>query len=168
MRYAYQLWAQSERVSTQRVLILQKSAMRIMSFSHPHSPLAPYFKSFEILTIFDLVKALNILIVYRHLNLQLPLDLCNTIHFNKIDYNYSTRSQCLGLLYYLRALYVTVKSHLYIQAITQWNHFKLLHPSTTLIELSTKNIKLLAKSDLLKQCWLFLSSFYVRNLIYDI
>ena len=59
MRYVCQLWAQSETVSTRRVLILQKCALRIMSFSHPHSPSAPLFKSFEIL------------FVHQHLNLQL-------------------------------------------------------------------------------------------------
>ena len=66
MRYASQLWAQSETVSTRRVLIL--------------------------------VKTLHILFVHQHLNFQLPPDLCNTIHFNKIDHSYPTRSQSLGLL----------------------------------------------------------------------
>ena len=150
MRYACQLWAQSETVSTRRVLILQKCALRIISFSPPRSPSAPLFKRFEILTIFDLVKTLNILFVHQHLNFQLPPDLCNTIHFNKIDHSYPTRSQSLGLLKCpeVGTVWYGQKS-LYIQSITQWNHIKRLHPYTSLTELSTKKIKLLAKLDLL-------------------
>ena len=150
MRYACQLWAQSETVSTRRVLILQKCALRIISFSPPRSPSAPLFKRFEILTIFDLVKTLNILFVHQHLNFQLPPDLCNTIHFNKIDHSYPTRSQSLGLLKCpeVSTVWYGQKS-LYIQSITQWNHIKRLHPYTSLTELSTKKIKLLAKLDLL-------------------
>ena len=83
MRYACQLWAQFKTVSTRRVLILQKCALRIISFSPPRSPSVLLFKSFEILTIFDLVKTLNISFVHQHLNFQLQTDLCNTIHFNK-------------------------------------------------------------------------------------
>ena len=98
MRYACQLWAQFKTVSTRRVLILQKCALRIISFSPPRSPSVLLFKSFEILTIFDLVKTLNILFVYQHLNFQLPPYLCNIIHFKKIDYSYPNRCQSLGLL----------------------------------------------------------------------
>ena len=150
MRYVCQLWGQSETVSTRRVLILQKCALRIISFSPPRSPSAPLFKRFEILTIFDLVKTLNILFVHQHLNFQLPPDLCNTIHFNKIDHSYPTRSQNLGLLKCpeVNTVWYGQKS-LYIQSITQWNHIKRLHPYTSLTELSTKNIRLLAKLDLL-------------------
>ena len=150
MRYACQLWAQFKTVSIRRVLILQKCALRIISFSPPRSPSAPLFKSFEILTIFDLVKTLNILFVYQHLNFQLPPDLCNTIHFNKIDHSYPTRSQSLGLLKCpeVSTVRYSLKS-LYIQSITQWNHIKRLHPSTNFTELSIKNIKIHAKLNLL-------------------
>ena len=60
----------------------------------------------------------------------------------------STRahSQSLGLLKCLEmsTVWYSQKS-LYIQSITQWNHIKRLHPNTSLTELFTKNIKLLAK-----------------------
>ena len=165
MRYACQLWAQSETVSTRRVLILQKCALRVISFSPPRSPSAPLFKRFEILTIFDLVKTLNIIFVHQHLNFQLPPDLCNTIHFNKIDHSYPTRRQSLGLLKCpeVSTVWYGQKS-LYIQSITQWNHIKRLHPYTSLTELSTKNIKLLAKLDLLNHYWLLFIFSKLENL----
>ena len=78
LSYACQLWAQSETVNTRRVLILQKYGFRIISFSPPRSPSAPIFKSFKILTIFDLVKTLNIFFVHQHLNFKLPRNLCNS------------------------------------------------------------------------------------------
>ena len=177
MRYACQLWVQSETVSTRRALILQKRTLRIISFSSPRSPSAPLFKSFEILTIFDLVKTLNILFVHQHLNFQLPPDLCNTIRFDEIDHNYSTRSQSLGLLKCPKISTAAYgQKSLYIQSITHWNRLKRLHPNTSLIELSTKNIKLLAKSDLLNQYWpypfiLFFAleySYIIYNLLYNI
>ena len=150
LRYACQLWAQSETVNTRRVLILQKYALRILSFSPPRTPSAPIFKTFKILTIFDLVKTLNILFVHQHLNLNLPPDLCNSITFDEIDHNYSTRCQSLGLIKRPKVSTTTygLKS-LCIQSITQWNLLKRLHPKIFLVELSPRSLKLLVKSDIL-------------------
>ena len=124
-------------VSTQRVLILQKCALRIISLSPPRSPSAPLFKRFEILTIFDLVKTLDILFVHQHLNFQLPPDLCNIFHFNMIDHSYPIRSQSLGLLKCPKVSTVRYgQKSLYIQSITQWNHIKRLHPILIQISLN--------------------------------
>ncbi|MEM6812722.1 MAG: hypothetical protein AAF549_09685 [Pseudomonadota bacterium] len=123
-----------------------------MSFSPPRSPSAPLFKSFEILTIFDLVKTLNIFFVHQHLNFKLPPDLCDSFNFKEVDHHYSTRCQSLRLLKCPKVSTATYgQKSFYIQSIAQWNLFKRQHPSTNLIELSTKNIKRLAKSDLLYQ-----------------
>ena len=140
----------SETVNTRRVLILQKYALRILSFSPPRTPSAPIFKTFKILTIFDLVKTLNILFVHQHLNLNLPPDLCNSITFDEIDHNYSTRCQSLGLIKRPKVSTTTygLKS-LCIQSITQWNILKRLHPNISLVELSPRSLKLLVKSDIL-------------------
>ena len=85
MRYACQLLTQSETVNTHCVLILQKSALKVMFFSPPHSPFAPLFKSFKILTTFDRVKTLNTLFVHQHVNCNLPPDLCDTFNLNEVD-----------------------------------------------------------------------------------
>ena len=132
------------------MLILQKYALRILSFSPPRTPSAPLFKTFKILTIFDLVKTLNILFVHQHLNLNLPPDLCNSITFDEIDHNYSTRCQSLGLIKRPKVSTTTygLKS-LCIQSITQWNILKRLHPNISLVELSPRSLKLLVKSDIL-------------------
>ena len=52
LRYGCQLWAQNENTA-RRVFILQKCAIRIISFSLPRTPSAPIFNSLNILTLFD-------------------------------------------------------------------------------------------------------------------
>ena len=84
------------KTPTRRILVLQKCALRLMHFSHP--PSSPLFRYFEILTIFDLAKLLNILLVHQYLNSLLTSDLCSALVFKRINHSYSTRRQNLGLL----------------------------------------------------------------------
>ena len=61
------------------------SAMRLITFSEPQSPSNPIFCNLQILNFFDLiVEVLNILLVHRHLNLELPSDTLQTLKFDKI------------------------------------------------------------------------------------
>ena len=151
MRYGCQLWGQNENTTTRRVLILQKCALRIISFSHPLSPSAPLFNGFKILTIFDLVKLLNVLLVHQYLNLNLPSDIHSTLVFERIDHAYSTRRKCLGLLK-LPYVCTTTYGHkrLLNLAILQWNFFQDQH-SYDLSEMSSNRLKTLIKSYYLKQ-----------------
>jgi hypothetical protein len=98
LSYACQLWGQYDSKFSHRVLVLQKYALRLISFSNPRSPSSPLFARLKILQIFDLVKVLNVLFVYQFLNAKLPTDLRNTFSFTKIDHFYSTRSKALGIL----------------------------------------------------------------------
>ena len=145
MRYACQLWGQVENANTRRVLVLQKCALRLMSSSHPRTPSRPLFRYFEILTIFDLVKLLNILLVHQHLNSLLPSDLCSTLVFKRIDHSYPTRRQNLGLL---KLPYANTTTHglkrLSSQAILQWNSFLKFCPQ--LADLPLNRVKTIAKS----------------------
>ena len=74
MRYACQLWGQVENTNTHRVLVLQKVLYSYHVLFHPCIPSSPLFRYFEILTIFDLVKPLNVLLVIIN-NSLLPSDL---------------------------------------------------------------------------------------------
>ena len=89
---------QHSNTTSQRAFILQKYALRIISFSVPQTPSAPLFHNFKILTIFDLVKLLNILFIHKYLNFNLLSDLCDTFNFVYIDHNYATRNRTMGLL----------------------------------------------------------------------
>ena len=115
------------------------------------------------------IPTLNILFVHQHLNFKLPPDLCDSFNFKEVDHHYSTRCQSLRLLKCPKVSTATYgQKSFYIQSIAQWNLFKRQHPSTNLIELSTKNIKRLAKSDLLNQYWPYHLFFIIilYNLLY--
>ena len=152
LRYGCQLWAQNENTATRRVFVLQKCAVRLISFSLPRSPSAPIFSSLKILTLFDLVKLLNILLIYQFLNSSLPLDLLSTLVFEKIAHVYPTRSQSLGLLKLPRVGTSTygLKSLSY-QAISQWNFFQVMISSDNLANLPLPTIKDIIKSYFLSQ-----------------
>ena len=145
MRYACQLWGQIENTTTRRVLVLQKCALRLMSFSHPRTRSRPLFRHFEILTIFDLVKLLNVLLVHQYLNSNLPSDLHDTLVFERVDHLYPTRRQNIGLLKLPHANTTTHGlNRLSNQAILQWNSFQTLYPK--LSDLPLNHVKTIAKS----------------------
>ena len=68
MRYACQIWGQSLRIFK-----LQKSCVRLISFSNFMEPSSLLFLSLKILKISDLVKLLNIEQVYSVLSHKAPL-----------------------------------------------------------------------------------------------
>ena len=70
-----QLWALTDNTISQPILILQKRAIRIMTFSDFRHPSSPLFAEFKILKIFDLVKSLNICFIHKFFNDKLPIDL---------------------------------------------------------------------------------------------
>ena len=74
IRYACQVWGLRDTANTHRILTLQKSALRLITFSDPRSPSNPIFTELGILKFFDLVEVLNILFVHQHLNANLPVD----------------------------------------------------------------------------------------------
>ena len=72
LRYACQIWGLYDNTVTHRILTLQKSALRLITFSNPRSPSSPIFAELKLLKFFDLVEVLNVLLVHRHLNQNLP------------------------------------------------------------------------------------------------
>jgi hypothetical protein len=72
MRYACQVWGQNQSTITRRILLLQKSAIWIMSYASFRSPSKPLFFQLRILNIFDLVKLLNMLFIHQSLNFEVP------------------------------------------------------------------------------------------------
>ena len=88
LRYGCQLWGQHENTVSRRAFILQKCALRLISFSPPRTNSAPLFSRFEILSSFDHVKLSNILFIHKLLSSDLPNDICNTFSFKKIDHDF--------------------------------------------------------------------------------
>ncbi|MEM6831004.1 MAG: reverse transcriptase family protein [Bacteroidota bacterium] len=152
LRYACQLWGLNPNIISRRALILQKCAIRLISFSPPRSPSAPLFSRLKILNVFDLVKLFNILFVHQYLNSELPSDLYSTFSFKRIDHSYPTRGQNLGLL---KVPKISTTKHgsnsLSYQAITQWNLFQQKHPNAPLSEMPLSQLKSLVTSFLFSQ-----------------
>ena len=59
---------------THRVLTLQNTALRLMTFNGPRTSATPLYADLSILKLFDLVKIMNILYVHKYLNGNLPTD----------------------------------------------------------------------------------------------
>ena len=73
--YGCQLWGQNANQLSQ-TLVLQKKAMRLISFAHFQAHTDPLFKDMKMLKIMDIVKMNNILFVHNVLNNKAPK------HFN--------------------------------------------------------------------------------------
>ena len=124
------------------VFILNKYALRLVSFSLPHSPSAPIFNRLKILNIFYLVKLLNILLVHQYLV------------FEEIVHAYPTHSQSLGLL---KLPFVNVNTTTYgLKSLSNHANFSVeffqnLFPNTCLAELPLNKLKTLDESHLLSK-----------------
>ena len=64
LRYGFQFWANHESVFSRRILLPQKPAMRLISFSEPCSSSKPIFARLEILK----AKVFDILFIHQYLN----------------------------------------------------------------------------------------------------
>ena len=145
MRYACQVWGLRDNSITHRILILQKAALRIITFSNPLSASNPIFFNLGILKIFDLVEVLNIQLVHRYLNRTLPFDTLETLKFEMTHHLYDTRNNSLRSLKLQNAR----TSHFGLNSLTrlatqQWNRFQKNYPTNTLSDLNTNQIKSLA------------------------
>ena len=98
MRYNCQVWGLANNYITNRIFILQKAAIRIISFSQFRAHSAPLFANLKILTIFDLVKVLNILFVHDVLNKIVPDEVLECFKFTVKNHDHYTRETLAGCL----------------------------------------------------------------------
>ena len=142
MRYACQVWGQYHSTNSHRIFILQKCALRLISFSQPRAASSPLFARFRILKIFDLVKVQNVLFIHQFLNAKLPIDLHDTFSFTRVNHIYHTRCNSMGML---KVPKVNTKFYgsisLCMQSISQWNLFQQLIPNTRLSNLTARKLK---------------------------
>ena len=85
LSYAAKIWGQRQTVPARRVLILQKQALRIMSFSDFRAHSLPLFLRFKFLSFPDFVKYLNILFIFKLMNEDLPPPLLQTFQFKRLN-----------------------------------------------------------------------------------
>ena len=74
-RYGSQLWGLCDNSVTHRILTLQNTAMRLITFSPFRSSATPLYAELKILKFFDQVEVMNILYVHKFFNGNLPTNI---------------------------------------------------------------------------------------------
>ena len=96
--YGSQIWAQSSKTILYKISVLQRKAIRIMTFSDFQDHSEPLFKKLNILKAEDNIFLLNCLFVHDYFNGNLPHSFDNV--FRKVNESYPilTRSADRGCL----------------------------------------------------------------------
>lgn len=89
--YCNIVWGGATQLAINRLIVLQKRAVRIVSHSNYRAPTAAIFKELKILTIEDIHKMQLALFVYKHLKLLLPLSCLNHIQVAQATHKYTLR-----------------------------------------------------------------------------
>ena len=119
LTYGLQIWGQKLN-SNCRIKKLQKTAIRLMTFSKPTDHTDPLFKRLSIQTINETVFQQNILLVYKTLNQLTPVAIQSVLKLSPITT--STRASSNGLLkrFKIRTVNYGLRSINY-QSIIHWN-----------------------------------------------
>ena len=142
MSYSSLVWAQHQNVHTRRVLTLQKNALRLISFSDFNAPSSPIFLNFRILSFFDSIQLLNIILIHQLLNHKLPLPLCTLFDLDSLSRNarlnrFPSRTKT-GILQLPRVSSVRFGNHsIRYQSILSWN---LVQNFLTIDDISTLSL----------------------------
>ena len=97
LSYCCLVWAQN-RSTIQRILILQKKAVRIINFQPRNSHTSPLFKQKFILKFQDKIFSENVLFVSKSLNNLTPSVFSKWFSFSSDQHNYETSSSTQGNL----------------------------------------------------------------------
>ena len=122
--YAPQLWAQLENVHSNKIFLLQKKALRIMSNSDRRAHTNPLFHDYKILKLFDHVKMENALFLHKYFNNELPQSLIENLKIEKRNDPYSTRTSKYNTLIIPNINTKTYgESSVINQSIKSWHYF---------------------------------------------
>ena len=151
-RYASQIWGLCDNSVTHRILTLQNTAMRLLTFNGPRVSATPLYAELGILKFFDQVEIMNILYVHKYLNGNLPIDTLETLKFCKIDHSLQTRGNSIGLLKQptVRTTYYGLHSFSKL-SICQWNNLQKHFSCHCLSALKFSKLKSLSKNFYLNQ-----------------
>lgn len=121
LMYAIQVWGQSLTIIS-RLALLQKSAIRLISFSNFQAASMPIFKELRILPIPSTIFSLNIKLAHKTLNFKSPTAIKETLDLQYNKGPFPTRSNCMKLLArpYIRTSNFGYKS-IRNQTIINWN-----------------------------------------------
>ena len=119
--YGALIWGSNYKTKILPLHILQKRALRVITFSDSRTPSRPLFQNLEILNVFEIVKLQLCEIAYNFANDQL-LDLF-TDYFHDLNsvHTYNTRSKTNKNLYIPRQRLNYGKFGIKFAAASQWN-----------------------------------------------
>ena len=144
--YCPQIWAQTQNSNTNRILVLQKRALRIITFSDFNSPSSPLFLRFHLINFIDSVKLLNIIFVYNVLNSSLPHSITNIFDFSfniRDRHNPRLKQGSLKLPYCSTVSFGN--RSIYYQSVLAWNLLQNFLPIENLSLISLSRLKYLCK-----------------------
>ena len=119
-----QIWSQTSNTYVDKILLIQKNAVRIISFAEFNAHTNPIFKKLKILKIKDHISLQNCLLAYDFINKKLPRSFNNTFSELKDIHSIETRISNAGNLYtpYTNTTRYGLNS-IYRKSIDAWNHF---------------------------------------------
>jgi hypothetical protein len=97
LTYGCQVWGSLGNPSFQKVIRLQKEALRIITFSNYGEHTSPIFKELKILKFEDHIKLQNLLFVHDFINKKLPSSF-DDFFITKNNKNVKTRGDTIGLI----------------------------------------------------------------------
>ena len=153
LAYGCQVWGRIP-ASISQTTILQKKAVRLMSFSHRDATSSPIFKDLKILKLNDLITTNNIIFVHKTLNKMSPSHFGNFFEPHIPNHDHDTRSNPASE-YSIPPGSVSIDNietdSLKYRCAQDWNEvIKLLHHTVghtqSLIDVSIPNLKSISKA----------------------
>lgn len=141
LNYACQVWGQTTNPNIQRVFILQKKCLRLMTFSDFNAPSSQLFSNLGLLKFSDLVKVRNVSLIHQILTNQCPTRVSSIFSLSYYHHGHHTRGNNINLLSrpLCRTLAYGVNSITY-QSILHWNELQQIHHDMILTELSKRRL----------------------------
>ena len=137
LNYSCQIWGQTLNHNVERVFILQKQCLRLMTFSNFDAPSSEIFSNLNLLKVHDLIKLCNVILVHQILNSECPSRVNSLFSLNFYQHNHNTRGNLINLLSRpsVRTFMYGTNSITYC-SIVQRNNLQELFPQTPLTDFS--------------------------------
>ena len=133
INYCNLIWASTYASYLGPLYLLQKKAIRIITFSAPRTRSKPLFSKLNILSLHSLYKFHVSCFVFSHFNHLLPASLSSLLYFNRDFHDYLTRSR-----FNLHKMSLRHQFAISSQAPTIWNDIPLTVRVTALPLVTSK------------------------------
>ena len=151
LNYGCQVWTQHPNPLLNKIEVLQKNAMRIITFSEYKAHTNPLFKALKILKFKDQIELFNCLLVHDQLNNILPENFNTYFTTNKDLNNIDTRSSKTTKLFIPYVNSTRYGRHSVIHScILSWNHCIKQFPNTDFSSVKRNDLKKLITNKFLE------------------